>query len=761
MILRSKPLALASVVVLSACGGEPAPGPVLPTAPPASVTTPPPAPTPEAWTPLPPRFENPGGMWMPSQMTAHAAKLKELGLAIDPAELADPTSKTLSAIVSLGGCSASFVSADGLIATNHHCATGALQHNSKADTNLLKDGFLSKSRAEEKNNGPQARVYVTRKVTDVSPKVTGGLDKIGDDRARYKEIEKRQKEIVAACEKDHKELRCSVASFYEGASYYLIEQLEIKDVRLVWAPPAGVGNYGGEIDNWRWPRHTGDVSLMRAYVGKDGQPAEFSTDNVPYKPPSFLKVASTPLRENDLVFVAGYPGRTYSLKTKPEVDEAVSWSYPRRQKFYEDYLARLEEITKDDKEAQIRSTSYVRRFGNFLTNTKGQLEGLVKGGLAQDKAAKEKELRAFIDGDPARKAKWGTVLDDIAKEIDKNAARREADMELREELHLPKLMGAAALVVRMAEERAKPDADRDPDYQQRNWIRHEQALKALPAGYHPKVDRGLLVLAIERAQKMPEKERSVAIAKITKETSREGIEKAVDALYGGTKLDDEKTRLDLLKTATTADLRKSKDTLIKLALELRPLLKEAEERAERMAGRLTVLKPKYMDAMRAFRTDPFAPDANSTLRITYGTVRGYKPTPDAKPYRPFTLLSQVVGKNTGKDPFDAPPRLVDAFNAKKLGPYADEKLGGEVPVDFLSDLHITGGNSGSATLNAKGELVGLAFDGNYEAMASDWVFMPAITRTIHVDFRYVEWLLDAVDGGDHILKELGVEPKIP
>jgi hypothetical protein len=702
-------------------------------------------------------------MWMPHQVAGHAAKLKELGLAIDPAALSDPTSGVLSAIVYLGGCSASFVSAEGLIATNHHCATGALQHNSSPAANLLKDGFLAKNRAEEKSNGPQARIFVTQKVSDVTPKVRDGLEAIADDTARFKTLEKRQKEIVSTCEKGRPGIRCSVASFYEGSQFYLVEQLEVRDVRLVWAPPAGVGNYGGEIDNWRWPRHTGDVSMFRAYVGKDGQPADYSPDNVPYKPPHWLKIAKEGLREGDLVFVAGYPARTNTLKTKAEVDEAVSFAYPRRQKLYEDYLARLDEATKDDAEAKIRATSYVRRFGNALTNTKGQIEGLVKGGLAGEKEKAEKDLRAFVDADETRKKQWGKALDDIAAELAKNAKHREKDAEL-DEVFLPKLLAGAATIVRLAEERAKPDAERDPEYQERNWPRIQQSLGAITTQYHKKVDEAVLGLALERALKQPEAERSPAIAIIlgpaAKDAAKDAdaIKKAVSALYATTKLDDEKTRLELFK-AKTADLKASKDPIVQLALKLRPLQKEGEDRREKLAGRLAILKPKYMDALKAFKKEPFAPDANSTLRITYGTVRGYKPTPEAPPHKPFTVLTEVVGKHKGKEPFDVPQRLLDAVKAKRLGPYVDPSLG-DVPVDFLSDLHITGGNSGSATLDARGDLVGLVFDGNYEAMASDWVFVPSVTRSIHVDIRYVLWLLDAVEGGDHILKELGVEPKI-
>lgn len=699
---------------------------------------------------------------MPHQVSAHAAKLKELGLAIDPAELTDPTSGVLSAVVSLGGCSASFISPEGLVATNHHCATGALQHNSSPNANLLKDGFIAKTRADEKNNGPSARVFVTRAVTDITSKMRDGLEKITDDKARFKELEKRQKEVVAACEKDRPGTRCSASPFYERSQWFLVEQLEIRDVRLVWAPPAGVGNYGGEIDNWRWPRHTGDVSMFRAYVGKDGKPADYSPENVPYKPPHWLKIAKDPLREGDLVFVAGYPGRTSTLKTKAEVDEAVSWWYPRRQKLFEDYLARVEAVTKDDKEAQIRSTSYVRGWGNALTNTKGQLDGLVKGGLAEEKQKSDKALREFVAADPARQAQWGKALDEISAELAKHSAYREKDAQLGE-LMMARLVGAAGTIVRMAEERAKPDAARDPEFQERNWARIEQSLKGLTTSYHRKVDEAVLGLALERIARSPEAERTpafaIALGGAAKDVSPEGIKKVVSTLYQTTTLGDEKARVELFKKGTTASLSQSKDPLIQLALKLRPLHKQMDDREERFAGRMAILKPKYIEALKAFKKEPFAPDANSTLRITYGTVRGYRPAPDAPAHKPFTVLSEVVGKNKGKDPFAVPEPVLEAYKAKNVGPYVDEKLG-EVPVDFLADLHITGGNSGSATLNAKGELVGLAFDGNYEAMASDWVFMPSISRSIHVDFRYVMWLLDGPFGGDHILREMGVSPKL-
>lgn len=747
-------LALASLA--QGCGNE-------------ALPSPPPAPTsPAAATPPgaePPRiqigYENPGGMWMPAQIAtpAHEETLKKLGLAIDPKELSNPESNLLSSIVSLGGCSASFVSADGLVITNHHCATGALGFNSSPKENLLKDGFLAKTRAEERSNGPQARVFVTRKLTDVTAKVLDGTPTEKDPLKRYKLVESHSKELVAGCEKDRPGTRCTIVSYYAGKLYVLIDQMEIRDVRLVYAPASGVGNYGGEIDNWRWPRHTGDVSMFRAYVGKDGKPADYSADNVPYKPPHHLEVARKALAPGDLVMVAGYPGRTQSWRSGPEVDEAVGYTYPRRQAFCEEALAKLGELGKISKDVEIRATPSVRRYGNALTNTKGQLEGLVKGGLAQRKSEDEAKLMAFVDGDAARKAKYGDIVSDLRAAVNDNAKTREADAQLRTEIVLPSLLSSAITIVRAVAERQKPDAERRPEFQERNIPRIDQALAALEKSYARPLDEGLMVFGLERIAKTPEAERTAAFKIVLPKGDVKDAKKVAAELYAKTKLEDAKVRHDLLMLAKPKDIQASKDPLVVLARKLAPLFDAAEDREHALEGRLLPIKARYVDAKRELAGKELAPDANGTLRITYGTVRGYSPTKDAAPYAPFTTLASMLAKNTGKEPFDVPARLVAAATAKKLGPYVDTRLN-DVPVDFLADLHITGGNSGSATLDAEGRITGLVFDGNYEAMASDWLFLPEITRSIHVDIRYVLWLLDAVDGGDHLLKEMGVAPKV-
>jgi hypothetical protein len=710
-----------------------------------------------------PRWENPGGMWMPEQLLAKKDELSLLGFTVPAEKLADPTQFPLGAVIWLGGCSASFVSAEGLVITNHHCVTNALQVNSTPEKNLMKEGFVAANRGEEKSIGPAGRIYVTLAQKDVTKDVREGLDKVKDDAERYKAMEDRQKKLVSTCEKDRPGIRCRVSSFFEGASFRLVEQLEIRDVRLVHAPPEGIGNYGGEIDNWRWPRHVGDYGFYRAYVGADGKPADYSPSNVPYKPPHRLTVAKDALQPGDAVMVAGYPAVTDRLKTAKEVDEAISWDFPKQIAFCETFLADLNEVSKKDPDAAIKARPLIRGLDNWLTNNRGQVDGLVKGGLAKDKAQLEKDLQAFIDADPARKAKAGDVLAKMAKLRTEDAAHREADWTSFEAMRFIKLLSAASTSVQMAEERSKADDKRDPSFQERNWKQIEQGFAQMSKTFHPVVEKALFFRVVKRELALAPKDRfglaEALIGKPKKPPTDEAIKKAIDDVYAKTKLADEKARIDLFRTAKTDSLKNTTDPMVRLAVLLRPKMKAKEDREKKLSGAMSVLRPIYVEMLREKAKGNLAPDANRTLRVTYGTVRGYRPTPSAPIYTPFTTLSGVVAKHKGEDPFDAPKALRDAAAQKRFGKWVDARLG-EVPVDFLSDLDITGGNSGSATLNARGELVGLAFDGNYEAMASDWIFIPEVTRTIHVDIRYVLWVMDAVVPADHLLKEMGVVPSV-
>ncbi len=706
------------------------------------------------------KYENHGGMWMPEQMKQHEATLRELGMTLAPEALSDPMAFPLGAVVFLGGCSASFVSPEGLVITNHHCATGALQFNSTPEKNLMKTGYLAKSREEEKSNGPAARVFVTEKLTDVTEEVKTGLAAITEPKQRFDAVEKKQKELVAACEKDRPGVRCSVVSYFESEQFRLIEQLELRDVRLVYAPAEGIGNYGGEIDNWRWPRHSGDFAFYRAYVGADGKPADFDAKNVPYKPKHVLKLATDGLLPSDLVFVAGYPGRTSSLKPSVDVKEAIEWAYPRRVRMFEDYLALLERLGKEDAELEVKGRQLVRGLANALTNTKGQLDGLVKDGLAGKKAQLEAELVQFAEQHPEHE-RGKAALERIGQAHARYRKDREKEAATLEAVQFSTLLSAADTIVRMASERKKPDAERDPAYQERNHKRIEAMQRQAQQSYARRLDREKLVLALTRAAKNAPADQPALLALVVgkQEPTPENIGKAVDRLYATTKLEDVEARITLFRGASVESLKKSTDPFIKLGLELRATLQSIEDLGEAYQGETLLDRAEYIATLRAKAGGVLAPDANATLRITYGTVRGYRPTPEAEAFTPFTRVTEVAKKHTGKEPFIAPDALLKAIGEGAYGPYAAPALA-EVPVDFLSDLHITGGNSGSPTLNGKGELVGLAFDGNYEAMASDWMFMPAITRTIHVDIRYVLWLMDKVDQADHLLREMGLEPKL-
>lgn len=733
--------------------------------PPEIVTAPPPPePAPDAGTAAEAGektgFQNPGGMWLPSQLPEHGETLKKLGLEIDAQDLSDPMAYPLAAVVSLGGCSASFVSPKGLVITNHHCVTGALQYNSTPEKNLLKDGYRSKGPDEEKSIGPTGRVYVTQAFTDVSERVRKGLEAIIDNKARADEIEKREKQLISECEKAKSNVRCELASYYGGAQYLLIERLEIKDVRLVYAPPSGIGNYGGEIDNWRWPRHTGDFSFYRAYVGKDGKPAEYAAGNVPYESKNYLKLASRPLNAGDLVMVAGYPGRTYRLTTADEVEEVVDWYYPRRIELFKEYIALIETLGKEDPDVKIKGTSLERGLNNALTYTRGSLEGLTKGGAAAVRRQRDDKLRDWAQAEDKRKARYGEVFAKLSAIFEERKKTRDVDAAFDEVSRFPTLLGAAITIVRMAEERPKKDPEREPAFQERNWERLEQEQKALEKRYSKKLDQALLGLALERSERLLKTadDKKLVLGPFGVQNASES-DKAAERIYASTKLGDTKLRVKLLKTATSPQLKASRDPLLQVAVALWPKLKEKEDREDARSGAFAVVRPAYVAALREMSPDPLAPDANGTLRVTYGTVRGYRPSPEKPVYEPFTKLAGVLEKNTGKEPFDAPPRLVELAKQNKLGPYVDARLK-TVPVNFLADLDITGGNSGSPTLNARGELVGLAFDGNYEAMASDYVFMPDITRSIHVDLRYVLWILDAVDQMDWLVSEMGGQPKI-
>ena len=688
------------------------------------------------------------GMWQPHQLKELASDVGAKGLQLDPAKLGDLNAFPLNAVVGLGFCTASFVSPMGLVVTNHHCAYGTIQFNSKPERNLLADGFLAKTIGEELPGEPTLRVYVTESITDVSKQMRGSLPT--DHREIYDAIDARKKDLVASCEKGGG-YRCDVYVFHGGASYYLVKQMEIRDVRLVYAPSEAIGKFGGDTDNWIWPRHTGDFSFLRAYVGPDGNPADYSRNNVPYRPKSYLKVSAAGVAENDFVMIAGYPGRTNRYRLAGELDDAVNYTYPTLIRRYEDVLKIIGEQTASNPDAAIKYASTVASLNNGLKNFQGNRDGFAKLPVVSAKQSEEAAILAWIEKNSPEAQDAYKRLQAQFADIRKTRDRDQILGLLRQSA----LIGAANDLYRANVEREKPDAKREYGFQQRDQIRIEGRLRTMEKRWDPKVDRALLNYVLSNYQALPATERLPELDQWL--SAPGGLNARLDELYAQTKLGDTENRVRLF-SAGKKQIEASSDPALKFAVTMLPAWLRLENITKTRAGEESRLRPIWMDARIAYAKSlgkTLYPDANNSLRVTYGNVMGYSPQ-DAWNYAPFTSLQGIVEKHTGKGEFDATKKQLDAISAKRFGNYA---VGGTVPVNFLSDLDITGGNSGSPTLNGKGELVGLAFDGNYEAISSGWVFNPKLTRTIHVDSRYMLWLMQEVDGADNLLKEMAIVRK--
>ncbi len=692
------------------------------------------------------------GMWTPEQLPDIEDQLEDAGMRIDPDKLADLTAFPMGAVISLGGCTASFVSPSGLVVTNHHCARGSVQFNSTEDRNLLVDGFVARNPAGELPAAPGTRVYVTTRVEDVTDEVEAAMNERMTPRERFQAIEDTRKALIAECETGEG-FRCQVEKFFGGASYKLIERLEIRDVRIAYAPGDSVGRYGGDADNWLWPRHTGDFAFYRAYVGPDGNPADYSEDNVPYRPAHFLKVSRAGLDAGDFVMAAGYPGTTRRYARLAEVEHAFGWLYPTWDQVITDWVATIESAAPAGSDARIKYESLLSGLKNFQKNTEGQLAGAERVGLAERRAAREAELEAWVDTARGRYASTFAELDGLIDEMTKDA-RRDFWYDRATS---PQLLGAAQRLYRLALEREKPDAQREPGYQDRDMVFFTQRMQVIDRRFEPVVDKAVWLLFLDRYRTLPPEQRVGAFdaaLDLNDIDDREALAAHLDGFYAGTELGNVEARLAWMERPP-ADFTASDDPFIELAVALHDHEIANEEESKTFDGRMSRIAPAYMDAVIAYsesKGQAVYPDANSTLRVTYGSVYGGSPK-DGLIYEPFTRLEGITEKDTGREPFNAPASQLELIAAKDYGRYELASID-SVPVNFLTDLDSTGGNSGSATLDADGNLVGLLFDGTIESVNSDWDFDPRTTRSIHVDSRYMLWIMEKVDGAGHLVDEM-------
>ncbi len=691
------------------------------------------------------------GMWMPHQMKD--LDLKALGLRMDPGDLTRKDGTGLmSAVVNLGGGTGAFVSADGLVLTNHHVAYGAIQRASSKENDYITDGFLAPDRARE-IPAQGSTVGVLLGYEDVTGRVNSYFKPKMNPRQRYDAYEKAQKELIAQAERAGRDLRAVLASMYSGNAYYLFLFKQIRDVRLVYAPPQDLGNFGGEVDNWMWPRHTCDFAFLRAYVAPDGTAADYSPDNVPYRPKVWLRVSLDGVKEGDFTFVMGYPGRTYRNFSLAELEQDIE-NMSRSVEDSRELIAFYEQAGKADREIEIRYASRVRGLYNGLKNRQGKLEGFEKYGILERKAAQERELLDWIAADAARAAKFGRVAADLEAFLARQRAFGERTDLLNRVLSGSTILSQAHTIVRTVDELRKPDKDREQAYQDRNLPRLKQTIQLAERGYVFGTDRELMTWNLRRLKAgRPDESAWPTALKSLVSGSEAEIAARVDDMYARTTLGDPERRLELLGLKP-AELAAVDDPFLKLAAAMEKELKTFREEGQVLGREGADLKMAYEAAILEWKKGAYAPDANGTIRFTYGPVMGYRPR-DAVEYLPQTTLKGVIEKDTGEPPFRVPARLKDLWMAGDLGRYRDPRLG-DVPVCFLNTTNVTGGNSGSPTLNAEGELVGIIFDMTYESVIGDYDIIPELQRSISVDILYVLYVTEKFSGASHLLREMGL-----
>lgn len=681
--------------------------------------------------------------------------MKAHGLALTLDEIGNPETGLSRAVVQLDGGTASFVSPEGLLITNHHVAFEAIQKQSKAEQDYIGVGFYAGS-GQEEIPAIGYTANVTLSTQDVTKQVLASVNDRMTDLARYQAIEKASKRIIQKAEKG-RDVKCHIARMFGGSQFILYTYFEIKDIRIVYIPPYTIGNYGGDIDNWMWPRHTGDFSFMRAYVAPDGHAAEFSEKNVPYKPKVYLSLASAGVKEDDVTMIIGFPGSTQRNLSSYSIDNLINFYYPNMIRFVEDELAMIKDASARDNEIEIRLAATSAGLNNFLKNSYGTMEGFTRSNILQQRQTAEKQLTQFLAGDPKLTKKYGRVLPELDSLYKARLAYRDRDFYLSWMVSSSDYLGTAAYIHKWAIERKKPDMAREPGYQDRDTADAIFGFKADQVNLVPSFDKQLLKYFIKEVLQLPETQKVKQVSDLFAGKTKEDLDKALDQylndLYSQSKLLDLDQKIAMFHMSEE-QLVKLNDPFMNLAISLRPDLDAQRQRQKVFSGAQSRLAPKLIQAYAQWKPGSLYPDANSTMRFNYGTIKGYSPR-DAVRYAYITSLTGVMEKETGKEPFIVPEELKQAYKVRNYGNYVDRVIN-DLPIDFLSTNDGTGGNSGSPVINGKGEIVGLIFDGNYESIACDYLYDATINRSINVDIRYVLFLLDKVYGRTALLNELTV-----
>jgi hypothetical protein len=693
------------------------------------------------------------GMFLPDAISQLPFdKLAKRGLKLTAKEIYDPAGVSLKdAVVIVGGGTGEFLSPEGLLLTNHHVAFDALVAASTPANNYGMTGYTAKTRADELP-AKDYTVTITQDIKDVTSEVLGGVTDTMPPPERAATIQTR----VSALEKSDEAngITVRVLPMNEGLSYYRFTYLVLRDVRVVYAPPKNIGFFGGDPDNFEWPRHCGDFTFMRVYTGPDGKPADYSPNNVPFKPKKFLTLSTAGVKEGDFTMVLGYPGSTRRYRES----YSVAYNQDITQPFLVDLFARQIEIRENigrrDPSLRVKLQSEIFDLNNTMKNYEGSVLSMRRAGIVEKKRAEEAAFTRWLEAEPSRKAKYGEALPALDKAYQQLLTTAQRDLLLQQLFGASNLVSFAFVAGQIAAEKEKPEAERNPNLAAIVQRTRSQVAPTL-AERNPTIEREMLTYLLGKANDLPAGQKIDFIEKrfgqLQGEARRRAEEDFARAIVDNQRFSTSEGVSGLFDLST-AQLRELKEPLVEFSTALGTDIQQYQTRTQAFNATVGRWRPLLVAGMSEMRGVKPYPDANRTLRFTYGEVKGYVPR-EAIIYTPFTTLSGVIEKDTGREPFDVPEKLKQLFRAKDFGQYALPNRT-DVPVDFLSTTDIIGGNSGSPILNGHGEQVGIVFDGNYEGLGNDFFYNEDKGRTISVDIRYVLFVLDKFGGAGYILKEL-------
>ena len=697
-----------------------------------------------------PIYAQQGGMWIPSLLEGmNETEMHSLGMKMSVKDIYDVNQSSLKDAVPHfnGGCTSEVISAEGLLLTNHHCGYGQIQAHSSVENDYLADGFWAKTKADELPNDDLEVTFIV-KIEDVTAQVMNGVVDTDSETEKQNKIQKNVATTVNTFKKESWQEN-KIKSFYEGNQYILFVTETFKDVRLVGAPPSSIGKFGSDTDNWVWPRHTGDFSLFRIYADANNRPASYSKDNVPYVPKHFFPISLDGIAENDFTMVFGYPGSTQEYLPSFAVEQILKDLNPAKIGIRDVALKVTNEFMRNDQAIKIQYASKYAGIANYWKKWIGESQGLEKSNAVAAKKAFEKDFMTRVAAQQ-KEAAYGTLLTDFEKlytEIAPYALSRDYYMEVG--LRNVELLLAGFRVYQLERSYKNEQSFND---RKENLI---EAMDKFYKNYNNTVDEHVFEAVIDLYSK------KAPIAYLPEVLKNIDASKVGTSLYKESKLTNYASFKELLKGDSKEvfkRLKKDKGYAFAKALA-ENYFDKIQPKYDALNSEIDALQRTYMKAQLELYPDArIFPDANSTLRVTYGKVNGYAPK-DAIYYEPVTYLDGIIEKYVPNDyEFDVDNKLIELFNTKDYGIYADSN--GKLPVNFIGTNHTTGGNSGSPAIDAHGNLIGLNFDRVWEGTMSDIYYDPAICRNIMVDVRYILFIIDKFADAPHLIEEMKlVHPK--